>query len=243
MVLLMVETGKRHAEQDAYDALNSGEVRSRLEPVETFVLDIGPSQNRALAARYHVLETPVLLCLSPQGIIVSRDEKQITNDVILGRLDEVGQRAPGLDATLASLEETADGNKSNAAAQVELTSFLLAHQNAFEAIPTLAAVAHSESVGVGLRTRAWVALARAYLWIAESEKGRHEARDLILKLGFRTREARAGGALILGLDDAAAKRTDLARREFEEAFAAAPDSSYGKEADAALAAMVAGTQP
>ena len=47
----------------------------------------------------------------------------------------------------------------------------------------------------------------------------------------------AGGNLALGLQDATAKRFTLARKEFEAAIAASPDSAYAKQATAALAQL------
>jgi hypothetical protein len=117
-----------------------------------------------------------------------------------------------------------------------LADFLLSHQNPREAIPHLAN-ARSESANPDQRVRAWVELARAHLWIAEPEKGRHEANDLIAVLGPKIAEAQAGGNLVLGLQDANAKRFALARRELEAAVAASPESEYGKQAAEALAKL------
>jgi len=99
------------------------------------------------------------------------------------------------------------------------------------------AVARSESANPARRIRAWVELARAHLWIAEPEKGRHEAEDLIAVLGPKAAEARAGGNLVLGLQDANAKRFAVARRELEAAIAAAPESDYAKQAAEAIAKL------
>ena len=84
---------------------------------------------------------------------------------------------------------------------------------------------------------AWVALARTHLWIAEPEKGRHEAQELMTVLGPKSMEAYAGCYLALGIQDGSAKRIALARREFQAAMAAAPQSVYAKQAAQALAAL------
>jgi hypothetical protein len=126
-----------------------------------------------------------------------------------------------------------EGDASDA--QWELAQFLLAQQNAREAIPRLESIAHSESVAPGRRVQAWVELARAHLWIAEPEKGRHEAEALIAVLGSNTPEARAGGNLVLGTQDANAKRFALARQELSAAIADAPGSDYARQASDALA--------
>ena len=88
-----------------------------------------------------------------------------------------------------------------------------------------------------MRVQAWVALARAHLWIAEPEKGRHAAKDLIAVLGPKTPEALAGGDLVLGLQDTNGKRTSLARAEFEAAVSAAPNSIFAQQAAEALAQL------
>jgi hypothetical protein len=78
-------------------------------------------------------------------------------------------------------------------------------------------------------------MARAHLWIGEPEKARHEAKDLIATLGPTASEAIAGGNLVLGLQDITAKRYELARREFQAAIAAAPQSAYAAAAADELA--------
>ena len=101
----------------------------------------------------------------------------------------------------------------------------------------LAAIAHAETADVHLRVTAWAALARAHLWIAEVEKGRHAANDLLATLAAKTPEALAGAKLVYGLLDARSKRTALARQEFTAAIAAAPQSSFAKEAAEELAKL------
>jgi hypothetical protein len=201
------------------------------------LLDLNVSRNRATAARFHIVDTPLLICLSPKGLIVSRDEKSLTKDLVLKRVEEVGPKAVELDAKLAALKETVVNNASDANAQLALADFLRERQNMREAIPHLAVVAHAETADTALRIRAWVDLARAHLWIAEGEKARHEAQDLIAVLGPKHPEARAGAQLILALQDARAKRTTLAQQGFQAVVAAAPASVYAKEAAEELAKL------
>ena len=235
LIILVAELGQSRADDEACASFESPSVKATHDRSMTVVLDISVSRNRATATRFHVTETPVLLCLSSRGIIISRDEKRITKSLVLKRIEEARQESPELDGQLVSLEKAAGNGANDVAAQFQLTDFLLDHHNSFEAIPLLATIAHSEANASALRIRAWVALARAHYWIAEPEKGRHEADALLATLGPRTPEARAGGEFALGLQDASAKRPALARQEFEDAIAAAPDSPYGKQAAAALA--------
>ena len=181
------------------------------------------------------METPLLLCLTPRGVIVSRDVRPLTADLVLQRIQEVAQQAPGLDAKLVSLLNAAAKDANNAGAQFDLTDFLLAHHNAVEAIPHLALLARSETNAPDARIRAWVALVRARFWIAEPEKARHEAQDLMAALGAATPQARAAAEFVLGSQDSTTIRLARARTEFEAAIAAAPDSPYGKQAAQALA--------
>jgi hypothetical protein len=239
LVLLVAEFGQSQADEEARALLESPAIKSETNRAVTVSIDIGVSRNRAEVARFHVMETPLLLCLTSRGIIVSRDERPITRILVSRRIDEALRRAPELDAKLLSLETAAGENNHDVLAQFALTDFLLAHQNALEAIPRLATLARAEASDPASRVRAWVALARARLWILEPEKGRHEAEELIATLGPATPEARAGGELVLGAQDANAKRANLARREFEAAIAAAPESPYGKEAAEALARLPA----
>ena len=240
VIVLIAERGLGNADSDAIALLEDSAVKSKCDRVMPLLLDVRISRNRATGTRFHVTDTPMLVCLSPKGVIVSRDENPITKDLVLKRIDEAIQAAPKLDAQaglgLTVLlvnqpdEKPAVKELNEAMAGLNLADFLLAHQNAREAIPLLAAVAHLESVETSVRVRAWVALARAHLWIAEPEKGRHEAQDLMATLESKTPEARAGGNLVLGLQDAKGKRYALARREFEDAIAAAPGSVYAKQA-------------
>jgi hypothetical protein len=202
-----------------------------------FSLDLAISRNRAMVGRFHVTNTPVLFYLSPKGIIISRDERTITKKTVLQRVAEAQEQSPEVDASLTSLETAVHPQTNDITAIFDLTDFLLAHQNDFEAIPYLTAVAHSDAYPSSTRTRAWVALAQAHLWIGEGEKGRHEAEDLIAALGPALPEAQSGGELVLGLQDAMQQRPTRARGEFGKAIAAAPESIYGKEATQALATL------
>lgn len=235
LIVLVAESARSKADDDARRLLESRAVKDRSNHAVIFVLDISVSRNRATATRFHIVETPLLLCLTPRGVIVSRDVKPLTAGLILQRIGEVVQQWPDLDAKLVSLVNDAGKDANTTTAQFDLTDFLLAHHNAVEAIPHLAALAHSETTAPDARIRAWVALVRAHFWIAEPEKARHEAQDLMATLGTTTPEARAAGEFVLGSQDSTTIRLARARTEFEAAIAAAPDSSYGKQAAEALA--------
>ena len=198
-------------------------------------IDLSISRNRATVAQFHLTDTPLLLGLSPRGLIVTRDQGPLTHELVLKRLSQVAEKSQELDAKLGALESALAENGNDAAAQLELADFLFAQQNAREAIPYFEAVARSESAHPAHRVRAWVELGRAHLWIAEPEKGRHEARDLIAVLGPTTPLARAGGNLVLGTQDANANRPTLARTELRAAIAAAPESDYARQAREILA--------
>jgi hypothetical protein len=197
------------------------------------VLDLRVSRNRATAARFHITDsdTPLLVCLSPKGVIVSRLEHPTAFDRSFADLAE---RWPELDTRLTILQNDVDTKPGEPAAEWALAEFLLAQHNAWEAIPHLASVAHSGTADTNLRVKAWVELARAHLWIAEPEKARHEASDLMAVLGPKSPSALAGGKLVYAVDDARGKRLALAREEFRAVIAAAPESGYAKEAADAL---------
>ena len=234
LVLLVVESGQSEADDAARAMLESGVVKARSGAAKTVLLDISVSRNRAVATRFHVVTTPLLLCLSSRGIIASRDEPPISKDFLLQRIGEVERQGPDLDTKVTALEIAAR-HANNTDAEFGLADFLLAHHNAFEAIPPLAVVAHSEANPPAVRVRAWVELIRAHFWIAEPEKARHEAAAMIATLGPGTPEAGAAANLVLGLQDITTKRVARARKELEEAVSAAPDSVYGKQASQALA--------
>jgi hypothetical protein len=234
ILVLITESGQGDADNNARARLEDAQVQGNRDRVTSVVIDLSISRNRATAARFHVSDTPLLVCLSPQGVIISRDEQPITKDLVLKRINEAEQRATDLDSQFKSLEKAVATNPNQAGAKLNLADFLLAHQNSREAIPHLASVAHSDAFETSARVRAWVDLARAHLWIAEPEKGRHEAQDLIATLGPTTAEALAGGNLVLGLQDAKGKRFALARAEFAAATSAAPNSVFAKQATEAL---------
>ena len=233
IVLLVTESGLSPADDEVlalFDTLK--ENAGHPQPV---LLDISVSRNRAEATRLHVPDTPVLFCLSSRGVIVSRDEKPLTRDLVLKRMDELASLAHDLDAQLEALEKSVVARPRDPTPHLVLADFLLAHHNAREAIPHLEAAVHTDSVDAAQRVRSWVALARAHLWIAEPEKARHEAHDLMQTLGATSPDAIAGGNLVLATHDTTGKRFTVAREELETAIAAAPDSDYGKEAREALA--------
>jgi hypothetical protein len=240
LLVLITERGKSRADDRARALLDSPATAAQGEDAVFLSLDLAVSRNRATAARFHVTNTPLLVSLSSRGIIIGRDEHKLTRALLLRRMEEARRQGPELDRSFAALEAAALTEPGNITAQFALTDFLLAHHNDLEAIPRLSAIAHSPACPPADRVRAWVALARAHLWIAEPEKGRHEADDLVATLGPVTPEAVAGGKLVLGLQDANARRIYLARRELEEAAAAAPESPYGKQAADALAKLPKG---
>ena len=235
--VLVAESGLSREDDRACRLLEALAAKGRLGNVVPVVLDLSVSRNRATAARFHVTNTPVLLGLSPRGLIVTRDERAITKELVHNRIGEVAQRGRELEGKLALLEGAIGKGGNDAAAQLGLADFLLAQSNAREAISQLEAVAHNEAADSGLRVRAWVELARAHFWIMEAEKGRHEANDLIAILGPKSRDACAGGNLVLGRQDANAGRVAMAQREFGAAIAAAPKSVYAKQAAEALAKL------
>jgi len=237
LLVLVAESGASPADNRARALVDSLASKDFRDNTIVFSLDLAISRNRATAARFHVTNTPVLLCLSSQGIIISRDDGKITRRLVPQRVEEARRQSPDLDAQFARLEAAATEPSNNLKAQFALTDFLLAHQNDIEAIPRLEAIAHSDACAPAYRITAWVALARAHLWIAEPEKGRHEAEALLAALGPVVPEAQAGGELVLGLQDAVGKRLAVARKELQGAAAAAPESSYGKEAAKALAGL------
>jgi hypothetical protein len=237
VVLLIGEFGPSGADRATGDLLGSPAIKAKSDGAELIRMDLAASRNRATAARYHTAVTPVLVCLSPTGLIVSRDQGPITAELLIHRLDGLRLRAADLDAKLMLLRDASTVNKKEKTDESELATFLLGQQNAREAIPYLTDIAAAESMMTADRINAWVAMARAHLWIGEPEKARHEAKDLIATLGPADPQAIAGGNLVLGLQDIAAKRFVLARQEFETAIAAAPDSAYSTSAKEALSQL------
>jgi hypothetical protein len=231
LIVLVAESGQSKADDHALSLLKSRAEKAAL----LLPLDLSVSRNRAIAARFHPVKTPLLLCLSSKGIVISRDENSISRSLLSKRIEEAARQAPALDAKLLSLED--------AASPFDLTDFLIAHHNAAEAIPRLEKLAHAETNSPAPRLRAWVDLIRAHFWIDEPEKGRREAQALMSTLGTALPEARAAGEFALGSRDAELKRIARARTEFEAATAAAPDSIYGKQASEALASLPKEVRP
>jgi tetratricopeptide (TPR) repeat protein len=237
ILVLVAESGQSRADDRARALFDKFALTGKGGSIAYVLVDISISRNRALAARFHVTNTPLLVGLSPMGLIITRDEMPLTKELLRSQVNVLLQQAPALDAKLASLAGAAARDGNNAAAQLTLADFLLSRNNAREAIPHLAAVARSESAEPRERIEAWVKLGRAHLWIAETEKARNEAKDLIALMGPQFAEARAGGNLVLGLHATFQKRPAVARQYFQAAIAAAPDSEYAKQAAEALAKL------
>jgi hypothetical protein len=223
-LVVVVYEAKRSRADDVASSLFAFESPARVSGVR---LDLAVSRSRAVAARFHLVDAPILLCLSPQGVILSRDEKDLTHDLLARRLDEAEHTAAEIDARLETLEAAAS---TNAESRMKLADFFLAHQNAREAIPHLRAVADDAGAELAVRVRAWVDEARAHFWTGEPEKGRHTAEALIATLGASAPEAKAGGYYALGAQDVKGRHRDLGLRELDQAIAAAPDSFYGQRA-------------
>lgn len=236
LILLVIDSGNGAADNNAHATFASRRVAQTADgTVVTAWLDLSISRTRATAARFHPLETPLLVCLSPHGIIISRDSGLITETLILDRVQRASAQSPALDTKLDQLRKAAQ-DKHDTAAQMQLADFLMERNNTVEAIPILASMAHSTTVDVTLRIRAWAELGQAHLWVGEAEKAHFEAQDLMATLGPIRPEARAAGHLVLGNQAFAnPNRFPRARQEFEAAIVAAPDSTYGKQAAAALA--------
>lgn len=203
-------------------------------------LDLAVSANRAVAARFHPVETPVLVTLTPNGLIFGRDEGTVPAGRAAERVAEVIAGGAEADAKAVALQAAVTATPNDAQARLTLADFLRSRHNAREAIQHLSAVADDVAAPTPLRVRAWVDLVRCRQWIIEPEKGRQAARRLIATLGPMSAEALAGGSLMLGVQDATAKRYPLARTEFQAAIDAAPTSTYADEARAAIARLPAG---
>jgi hypothetical protein len=224
VLIVIAESGRSPADDRS---LLLGHPPADVGGLGVLAVDIANSGNRAAAARFHALEGPVLVVLSPRGVILSRDEGEVTAALVLRRAEEAEKVGPEVDRELARLEAAGGDDVSS---KVALAEFWRVHGNAREAIPYYRAVAHLGGAEMGVRVRAWVDLVRAHQWIVEPEKGRHEAKDLLATLGPTSAEARAGANLLLGIQDANAKRYARAREEFGLAVEAAPTSAYAKEA-------------
>src|SRR5581483_1860479 len=163
LVILVVESGRSRADNNAMTIFGTPTFTGAAEGVTTAGLDIRNSRNRATVERFHLQRTPLLLCLSSRGIIISRDDREVTADLAAARARQALEQGPGLDEQFAALKEAARENPTNAGAQFHLTDFLMAHGNAAEAIPILAGLAHAEAAAPRDRIRAWVELGRAHL--------------------------------------------------------------------------------
>lgn len=241
LAVLTVDPSRGENDRAAAGAFRS--VRSAspaANPAVFSLLELTESRSRALAAPLHALEAPTLVCLSPAGVIVSRDEGTITPQLVRQRIEEAAAQSPALDQHLADLQAAVDARPTDAAASMQLADFLLAHHNEQQAIPHVEDVARDDAADVSVRVRAWVALGRAHLWVVEPEKARHAAQALMAALGPRSADAIAGGNLVRGLQDTKAKRYDRAGEELRAAVAAAPDSDYGREAAELLAKLPGG---
>src|SRR5580704_12002941 len=85
VLVLIAERG--HSADDQPDAaseddkaialLEDAAVKTKLDRITPVLIDLGISRNRATAARFHItdFDTPMLVCLTPRGLILSRDEK------------------------------------------------------------------------------------------------------------------------------------------------------------------------
>jgi hypothetical protein len=255
MVLLIGDFGPGGDDEKDRHLLSDPVIVSRSQGVKLLAIDLSVSSNRAMAARYHIAKPPILVCLSPMGLIVSRDEAPLTPTLAVKRMDGLPRRAAALDQTFSRLKDLLDnqrditaktgvepGVQSRGKPIAPIAAFLLDHHNDLQAIPYLYELSSSDSVSIKQRVDAWVSLARARLWIAEPEKARHEARNLIETLGPQFSDAVAGGNFVLGLQDAIAKRFGLARQEFQAAVTASPESVYAKQATIELAKLPKDTQ-
>ncbi len=165
LLLLVAEPGSSRADDNARDALDSRGVRQETDGKALLaVVDLGVSQARATAARFHPLETPLLVCLSPRGMVLSRSQKPITKEVILEQLRRTIEESLETDRKFEALKKAADDSKSDSSAHLALADFLMERNNAFEAIPILTVIAHSGEIPAALRIRVWADLVRAHYW-------------------------------------------------------------------------------
>jgi hypothetical protein len=237
VAVLIVDPARSAADRSASAAFPAG-----LPPVEPVVLDLGKSQNRALAAPFHPSTTqPTLVCLTPAGIIVTHVDADDPVPVAASGRGNVGEELKGgPDYAYQTLRDNVDARPWDVGLRMALADFLLDHQNDREAIPHLKFVADDAAADLPTRVRAWVSLGRAHLWVGEPEKARYSAQALIDTLGLQAPEAVAGGNLVRGLQDTKAKRFDRAHDELAAAVAAAPASPYGREAAELLAKLPRG---
>ena len=189
------------------------------------------------ADRFHVV-APALVYLSSKGVIIGRDEGELTKDALLKSLDQAKSAGRELDIELASLEarlaDSLDGNGPrrdlDVTANRALADFYIAHQNWSEAHLPLRIIANSGNAPPPMRVRAFVDIGRGLLWVGDSEGARGYADELEKGLGKTTPDAVAGARLIQGEIEAEANRKDEALKKLDEAVRASPDSVYGKRA-------------
>jgi tetratricopeptide (TPR) repeat protein len=226
VLVLVTEAGRSPRDDEARALLGDETVRACAADWIVVDLDLNGSRGRAAASRFHAAPMPLVLCLSPHGVVLSRDGR-VTRELVLARMNEAERLAPRLDAELEALAIHAD---SGVRARMDLAEFLDAHFNWHAAIPHFAAVWKSDSADLELRVRAAAAEAQAHHLIGEPEKERHVAEELIATLGATSPAARAAGYYLLGARDLRAQHEAEAVRNLDQAVAAAPDSDFGLQA-------------
>jgi len=133
------------------------------------------------------------------------------------------------DAKLAILEKPVVKNATGMRARLALAGLSQGRQSMREAVPRLASIARSDAADSALRRRAWVDPARAYLWSAESEEGRHGAEALTAVRGARTSGARTEGGHLLASRGAKANRAARSRQGSDEVIDTALARRAGDE--------------
>ena len=194
VLVLIVDSGSGDADNDAASLLEDPAIKERSDRMHAGSARpcyLAESRDGGAIPRHRYA---LLVCLSPGGVIVSRDEKPITQETGSQTHRRGGETVPDLDPDTRCYktrlvpwsERAVATNPNQTAGKLNLADFLLAHHNAREAIPLFASVAHSDA-GRDKRSRAGLGRpGSAHLWIAEPEKGRHEAKDLIASLGPTT---------------------------------------------------------
>ena len=92
ILVLVAESGLSRADDQARTLLEN--LTAKNDSIVSVLLDLSVSRNRATAARFHITNTPVLLCLSSKGLIVSRDAAPITHALLTKRVEEVARKGP-----------------------------------------------------------------------------------------------------------------------------------------------------
>ena len=212
LVVLVGELGTNGADRTAAALLENRASNSHGDVMQFLKIDLGNSRNRSTAARFHLVQTPVLVCFSPMGVIVSRDQGPITAETLGKRLDDLPTRAADIDAQFASLLDALNTSKQYLASRRDLAKFLLAHQNDREAIPYhLAELAGSDLAEPTDRANAWVSHCPRPPVDRRTGKGPAPKRKRSSQRSDQaTPDAIAGGNLVLGTQDATAKRFPLA---------------------------------